>query len=231
MIYKNGKLVLVTAINPTPLGEGKTTMSIGLADGLSKINKKPILALREPSLGPVFGIKGGAAGGGYAQYTFSIFDDHGHDGVFLIQPGIRVDYSNLWGTFVTPRLHLRWTPTEWVNLRASAGKGYRTSFTLDENNYLLSSSRKVYMDSETQREEDWNAGASVMFKPEVFGKELNFTAEYYYTDFQKQAVIDMDRDAHSVYIYQFSKIIRNRLGHCKIRVSYLMGELAVYPAL
>ncbi len=66
---KNGKLILVTAINPTPLGEGKTTISIGLADGLSKIEKKAILALREPSLGPVFGIKGGATGGGYSQIT------------------------------------------------------------------------------------------------------------------------------------------------------------------
>ena len=64
---KNGKLVLVTAINPTPLGEGKTTMSIAIADGLAKIGKKSILALREPSLGPVFGIKGGATGGGKAQ--------------------------------------------------------------------------------------------------------------------------------------------------------------------
>ena len=64
---KNGKLILVTAINPTPLGEGKTTMSIGLADGLRKIGKKAMLCLREPSLGPVFGIKGGAAGGGYSQ--------------------------------------------------------------------------------------------------------------------------------------------------------------------
>ena len=64
---ENGKLILVTSINPTPLGEGKTTISIGLADGLSKIGKKSIIALREPSLGPVFGIKGGATGGGYAQ--------------------------------------------------------------------------------------------------------------------------------------------------------------------
>ena len=64
---EDGKLVLVTAINPTPAGEGKTTTSIGLADGLQKIGKNAILALREPSLGPVFGIKGGAAGGGYAQ--------------------------------------------------------------------------------------------------------------------------------------------------------------------
>ena len=64
---KNGKLILVTAISPTPLGEGKTTTSIGLADGLNKIGKKAILALREPSLGPVFGIKGGATGGGHSQ--------------------------------------------------------------------------------------------------------------------------------------------------------------------
>ena len=63
----DGKLILVTAINPTPAGEGKTTTSVGLAEGMNKIGKKACLALREPSLGPVFGIKGGAAGGGYAQ--------------------------------------------------------------------------------------------------------------------------------------------------------------------
>ena len=64
---KDGKLILVTAINPTPLGEGKTTISIGLADGISSLGEKSILALREPSLGPVFGIKGGATGGGHSQ--------------------------------------------------------------------------------------------------------------------------------------------------------------------
>ena len=63
----NGKLILVTAITPTPAGEGKTTTTIGLADGLKKIGKNVVVALREPSLGPVFGVKGGAAGGGYAQ--------------------------------------------------------------------------------------------------------------------------------------------------------------------
>ncbi|MBR3882843.1 MAG: formate--tetrahydrofolate ligase [Clostridia bacterium] len=64
---KDAKLVLVTAINPTPLGEGKTTVAIGLSDGLNRIGKKSVLALREPSLGPVFGVKGGATGGGHAQ--------------------------------------------------------------------------------------------------------------------------------------------------------------------
>ena len=63
----DGKLVLVTAINPTPAGEGKTTTSIGLGQALGKLGKKAVLALREPSLGPCFGIKGGAAGGGYSQ--------------------------------------------------------------------------------------------------------------------------------------------------------------------
>lgn len=64
---KDGKLVLVTAINPTPAGEGKTTTTVGLGEALGKLNKKAVIALREPSLGPCFGIKGGAAGGGYAQ--------------------------------------------------------------------------------------------------------------------------------------------------------------------
>ena len=63
----DGKLILVTAINPTPAGEGKTTTTVGLADAMKRIGKNVAVALREPSLGPVFGIKGGAAGGGYAQ--------------------------------------------------------------------------------------------------------------------------------------------------------------------
>ena len=64
---EDGKLILVTAITPTAAGEGKTTTTIGLADGLARIGKEVTVALREPSLGPVFGVKGGAAGGGYAQ--------------------------------------------------------------------------------------------------------------------------------------------------------------------
>jgi len=64
---KDGKLILTTAINPTPAGEGKTTTTVGLGDALRRLGKNAMIALREPSLGPVFGIKGGAAGGGYAQ--------------------------------------------------------------------------------------------------------------------------------------------------------------------
>ena len=64
---EDGKLILVTAINPTPAGEGKTTVTVGLGEAFGRLNKKAVIALREPSLGPCFGIKGGAAGGGYAQ--------------------------------------------------------------------------------------------------------------------------------------------------------------------
>ena len=64
---QSGKLILVTAINPTPAGEGKSTVTVGLGDALQKLNKKTAIAMREPSLGPTMGIKGGAAGGGYAQ--------------------------------------------------------------------------------------------------------------------------------------------------------------------
>ena len=64
---ENGKLILVTAINPTPAGEGKTTITVGLGEAMGQLGKKAVIALREPSLGPCFGIKGGAAGGGYAQ--------------------------------------------------------------------------------------------------------------------------------------------------------------------
>ena len=64
---KDGKLILVTAINPTPAGEGKTTITVGLGEAFAKIGKNAVIALREPSLGPTFGVKGGAAGGGYAQ--------------------------------------------------------------------------------------------------------------------------------------------------------------------
>src|SRR3712207_5956009 len=64
---KDGKLILVTAINPTPAGEGKTTVSVGLGQAFGRLDQKAILCLREPSLGPCFGIKGGAAGGGYSQ--------------------------------------------------------------------------------------------------------------------------------------------------------------------
>ena len=74
--HEPGKLVLVTAINPTPAGEGKTTTTVGLSDALAHLGKNVVVALREPSLGPVFGIKGGAAGGGYKPALYGRFPRH-----------------------------------------------------------------------------------------------------------------------------------------------------------
>ncbi len=130
--------------------------------------------------------------GAYVQYTYHWEDK------WVLMGGLRIDHSNLYGTFVTPRAHVRYAPAEWVNLRASAGKGYRTNHVLAENNYLLASGRRVEMDSQTGREEAWNSGVSASFNFPVGGKTLNIDAEYYYTGFRRQLVIDLDTDPHAV---------------------------------
>ena len=83
---RKNNLILVTAITPTPAGEGKTTVSVGLNDGLNKIGKKSIVCLREPSLGPSFGMKGGAAGGGYAQVCLLYTSPSPRDGLLSRMP-------------------------------------------------------------------------------------------------------------------------------------------------
>lgn len=130
----------------------------------------------------------------YAQYTYSF------DSKFVAMAGIRVDHSNLYGAFVTPRAHLKYTPNTFMNFRISAGKGYRTAHVLDENNYLLSGSRRIIMDSEHLREEAINFGASAGFKIPIADRMLNLTLEYYYTNFMKQAVIDLDTNPHAAMI-------------------------------
>lgn len=159
--------------------------------------------------------------GAYAQYALNIHDK------WLLQPGVRYDYSNLWGSFVTPRLHVKYTPNHHMNFRASAGKGYRTSFTLDENSYLLASSRKVVTDGEPLRESDWNMGLQAQLKPRIAGKTLEITAEYYYTRFQKQAVIDFDRDPHAVHIYQLDgKKSFSHVGQLELSYPFFTGFTA-----
>jgi len=130
--------------------------------------------------------------GAYAQYTYNLNDK------LLFMGGVRADHSNLFGLFVTPRAHIKFTPSVYMNFRLSAGKGYRASHVLDENNYLLSGSRKIVAEVDVMREEAWNYGASAAFKIPLAGKMLNLNLEYYYTDFLKQAVADMDSDPHAV---------------------------------
>ena len=109
--------------------------------------------------------------------------------------------NNQHGFFVTPRAHLKYNPNDYVNFRLSAGKGYRTNHVLAENNYLLSSSRKVEIAKNLDMEEAWNYGASVSTYIPIFGKTLNVNAEYYYTDFLKQVIVDMDSNPHEVAFY------------------------------
>lgn len=131
--------------------------------------------------------------GVYVQYTYN-WEDR-----LVLMGGIRADHSNVYGTFFTPRAHVKYAPDEWVSLRASIGKGYRTNHVLAENNYLLASGRKVKIDGNLDQEEAWNYGFSSSFYLPVFGKTLNINAEYYYTDFRHQMVTDLDTDPHTVH--------------------------------
>ena len=133
--------------------------------------------------------------GAYAQYTFNLNDK------LILQGGVRADYSTLHDFFVTPRMHIKYNPFEWFHIRASAGKGFRTANVLAENNYLLSSSRKMEIADNLDQEDAWNTGINLSFYIPLFGKELALTGEWYYTDFRKQVVVDMDTDPHAVRFY------------------------------
>lgn len=133
--------------------------------------------------------------GAYAQYTFNLNDQ------LILLAGVRADYSTLYDFFVTPRVHIKYNPFSWFHIRASAGKGFRTANVLAENNFLLSSSRKMHIADHLDQEEAWNTGVNLSFYIPLFGKELSLNGEWYYTDFVKQVVVDMDSDPHAVRFY------------------------------
>lgn len=134
--------------------------------------------------------------GAYVQYTYNL-----HDKLILLG-GVRADYSNLYGFFFTPRFHIKYNPQEWIHLRASAGKGFRTANVLAENNYLLASSRKVDIADNLAQEEAWNAGMNVTFYiPITEDKQLTIVGEYYHTRFLQQVVVDVESDAHTISFY------------------------------
>jgi outer membrane receptor for ferrienterochelin and colicin len=133
--------------------------------------------------------------GAYMQYTYNL-DDR-----FILLAGIRADHSSLYDLFVTPRIHLKYNPLEWLHIRASAGKGFRTANVLAENNFLLSGSRKITVADPLDQEEAWNTGMNFSFYVPVGGKDLAINLEWYYTNFSKQVVVDMDGDPHEVRFY------------------------------
>lgn len=132
--------------------------------------------------------------GAYAQYTFK------PSYKFTAMAGLRVDYSSLYNrTYLTPRLHVKWTPTDWMTLRASTGKGYRTPHAHAENHYLLTSGRTLVI-YDLKQEESWNRGASLALYIPLRERTLTVNAEYYYTDFINQAVVDYDSDPTKISI-------------------------------
>lgn len=129
----------------------------------------------------------------YVQYTYNL------DTKLTAMAGIRADHSNLYGTFVTPRFHVKYAPNEVVSLRLSAGKGYRTVHALAENNNLLASGRTLVID-DLEQEAAWNYGASSSWYIPLFGKTLKLNAEYYHTHFNNQAVVDYDSDPTKIHV-------------------------------
>ena len=136
-----------------------------------------------------------AVPGVYAQYTYNLNDK------FILLAGLRADHSSRYGNFITPRLHLKYNPFEWIHLRGSIGKGYRTANILAENNYLLASSRKINIEDNLDQEEAWNTGMNVTFYIPIADKQLTLIGEYYHTNFMNQVVVDMDSDPHAISFY------------------------------
>ena len=124
--------------------------------------------------------------GAYAQYTYK------YGSKLTVMPGLRVDHSNHYGTFVTPRLHLRYAPAKVVTLRASAGKGYRSPHAIAENVTMLASGRAVSVADDLQREEAWNYGVSASLNIPIANRNIEINAEYYYTHFLHRMIVNID---------------------------------------
>ena len=155
--------------------------------------------------------------GAYMQYTYM------PSYKLTAMAGLRTDYSSLYQkAFVTPRLHVKWVLSDWLTMRASTGKGFRTPFATAEHHYLLASGRTLTADSVLPQEEAWNSGVSLDFYIPLGEKKLKINAEYYYTDFLHQAVVDYDSDPTRIII---SDLNGTSFSHtAEIDVSYEFTE-------
>lgn len=133
--------------------------------------------------------------GVYFQYTFTLPEK------LTLLSGIRADNHNTYGTFVTPRIHARYSPSNHWVFRGSAGKGYRTPNVLAEYNPILASSRTISINSNITQEEGWNYGANITNYSHLGSRELTINLEYYRTDFKNQLVVDFDKSANEIHFY------------------------------
>lgn len=133
--------------------------------------------------------------GAYGQYTFNL------DERLIAMAGFRYDWSDRYGSMVTPRMHLRYNPVTELSIHASAGRGYRSPHPLAEYSYMLASSRQLNISPELRHEAAWNFGAGASWTSHPGGHNLNLSAEYYYTTFTNQLMLNLDRDPHSASVY------------------------------
>jgi outer membrane receptor for ferrienterochelin and colicin len=133
--------------------------------------------------------------GAYAQYTLNVDDSR-----WVLMTGLRYDYSSLYGSMVTPRMHLKFNPNEAISAHASVGRGYRSSHPLAEFSYLLASSRNIIIDSNIKQESGWNMGGGLSGTFKIGSKKVSISGEYYFTRFNSQTVADLYTDAHAAYI-------------------------------
>lgn len=133
--------------------------------------------------------------GVYAQYTFDLNSD------LILMAGFRYDHSSIYGSMLTPRLHARWNLLEGaLSLHTSAGRGFRSPHALADNHFLLASSRKIIIGSDLTQEVAMNYGGGVSGEISVFERPLNYSAEFYYTRFSHQMLVDLESDPHAAII-------------------------------
>ena len=145
----------------------------------------------------------------FAEYAYTYSDQ------LSLVAGVRADYSTRYGFFVTPRANVRYSPFTWWTLRASAGMGYRSPNAIADNAFMLPSNRTLHLASDIRQERAVNAGISTTFYIPMGSKELQLSAEYYYTHFLNSLIVDMDRDKHAVYVYNQSDITGAKsFAHC-----------------
>ncbi|TCO08737.1 TonB-dependent receptor [Natronoflexus pectinivorans] len=134
-------------------------------------------------------------GGAYFQYTYTLPER------LTLLTGFRGDHHNMYGTFFTPRVHIRYTPHENYVIRLSGGRGYRTPNTLAENNPILASSRAIYIADAITQEKGWNYGINLTNYINIGLREITLNLEYYRTEFSNQLVMDLDRAYNEVHFY------------------------------
>lgn len=133
--------------------------------------------------------------GVYAQYTFDLHSN------LILMAGVRYDYSTIYGSMLTPRLHARWTLLEGaLSFFASAGRGYRSPHALADNHFLLASSRNIVIGSDLTQEVAMNYGGGLSGEVRLWERPLNYSAEFYYTRFSHQMLVDLETDPHSAII-------------------------------